>query len=140
MPDIIVLTGNLNYTLTLDPSSWLFDDRKFELDRFFEEPHDLDYPPRTYKKRELLQADYTFAIPFKPFLENGEPDPEAEALVIETKNGEQHEVPLETAKKSILAFTKDGKFLMEDGPAHFYFGDGSNREYPVKEIAKLIIR
>lgn len=139
MPDIIVLTGNLNYTITLDPSSWLFDDRKFELNGYFEKPHDLDDPPRKYKKRELLKEDYTFAIPFKPFLENAGPKPESNTLVIETRNG-QHEIPLEEAKKSLFAFTKEGKFLNQDGPAHFYYGDGSNREEPITEITKLVVR
>lgn len=139
MPDIILLTGNLNYNLTLDPSSWLFDDRKFDLDQYFEEPHDLDHPPRKYKKRELLKENYTFGIPLKPFLENAQPKPEAETLVIETKNGNQHKISFEEAKSAVLGFSKEGKFLNEDGPAHFYFGDGSNRDNPVTEITKFVI-
>ncbi|HET7657395.1 MAG TPA: peptidyl-prolyl cis-trans isomerase [Bacillales bacterium] len=140
MPDIIVLTGNVNYTLTLDPSSWLFDDRKFELEPYFEEPHDLDNPPRKFNKRDLLLKDYTFAVPFKPFLENAEPKPESAKLIVETQSGETHELSMEQAKKGILAFTKAGKFLKEDGPAHFYLGDGSNRKQPIKEIAKLVVK
>lgn len=140
MPDIIVLTGNLDYTITLDPSAWLFDDRKFDLDQYFEEPHDLDNPPRKYKKRELLKEDYTFGVPLKPFLENASPKPEAEKLIIETKDGKQHEISIEKAKSAVLGFSKDGKFLNEDGPAHFYHGDGSNRENPVTDITKFIVR
>ncbi|HEX6922861.1 MAG TPA: peptidyl-prolyl cis-trans isomerase [Bacillales bacterium] len=139
MPDIILLTGNLNYNLTLDPSSWLFDDRKFDLDQYFKEPHDLDHPPKKYKKRDLLKENYTFGIPLKPFLENAQPKPEAETLVIETKNGDQHKVPFEEAKSAVLGFSKEGKFLNEDGPAHFYYGDGSNRNNPVTEITKFVV-
>lgn len=139
MPDIIVLTGNLNYTITLDPSSWLFDDRKFELDNYFAEPHNLDEPPRKFKKRELLKEEYTFAIPFKPFLENAQPKSDSKKLIIETEDGNQHEIALETAKKSFMAFTKEGKFLKEDGPAHFYYGDGSNRKTPITNITKFTV-
>ena len=140
VPDIILLTGNARYTITLDPSSWLFDDRKFDLDTYFEEPHDLDSPPRKYKKRDLLKEPYTFAVPLKPFLDNAEPLPDVVKLVIKTKDGKELDIPLETAKTGILSFTKDGKFLTEDGPAHFYYGDGSNKENPITDIAQLIVR
>jgi hypothetical protein len=140
VPDIILLTGNARYTITLDPSSWLFDDRKFDLDTYFKEPHGLDNPPRKYKKRELLKEAFTFAVPLKPFLENAEPAPEAVKLVIRTKKGDEYDISLETARTAILSFTKDGKFLTENGPAHFYYGDGSNRDHPITDIAQLIIR
>ncbi|HEX7066216.1 MAG TPA: peptidyl-prolyl cis-trans isomerase [Bacillales bacterium] len=139
LPDIILLTGNLDYTITLDPSAWLFDDRKFDLNQYFKEPHDLDNPPRKYKKRELLKEDYTFGVPLKPFLENASPKPEAEKLVIETKNGE-HEMSIKEAKNAVLGFSKNGKFLNEDGPAHLYYGNGSNQDNPITDITKIIVR
>lgn len=141
MPDIIVLTGNVDYTLTLDPSAWLFDDRKFELDKYFEEPHNLEMPPpRIFKKRDLLKDDYTFAVPFKPFLENAMPKDESKILVVETKKGDSYEFSLDQANEGIMAFTNEGRFLKDNGPAHFYLGDGSNREEPIKDIAKMIVK
>lgn len=140
MPDIILLTGNLDYTITLDASAMLFDDRKFDLTAYFANPHDLDHPPRKYNKRDLLNSDHSFAVPFKPFLENAQPKPDATAVLVEKKNGEQTEVPLEKAKTSILAFTENGKFLKEDGPVHFYYGDASNKDRPITDIAKFIVR
>mgnify|MGYP001051368502 CR=1 FL=1 len=32
---IVTITGNVKYPITLDPSVWIFDDRKFDLDQFF---------------------------------------------------------------------------------------------------------
>lgn len=141
MPDIIVLTGNVNYTLTLDPSAWLFDDRKFELNRYFEQPHALEEPPQKYKKRDLLKDnDFTFAVPFKPFLENAEPNSDSTKVIFETKSGGAREISMEQARTGILAFTSEGKFLKEDGPAHFYLSDGTNRNEPIKEITKLVVK
>lgn len=139
MPDIIPLTGNLGYTITLDPSSWLFDDRKVDLITYFNEPHDEKTTTPKIKKRDLLKNDYTLGIPFKPFLENAEPLPEASTVIIETRN-EEYNIPLEEARAGILAFSKEGKFLNEDGPAHFYYGDGSNKNEPITDIVKFTVR
>ncbi|HET7616120.1 MAG TPA: peptidyl-prolyl cis-trans isomerase [Bacillales bacterium] len=141
MPDIILLTGNVDYAITLDPGAWLFDDRKFDLNEYFEHPHELDEPPRKFKKRDLLKENrYSFAVPLKPYLLNAEPKAGAETVVIETKNGERHEIPFSAAESGILAFAKDGRFLTDNGPAHFYHGDGSNKDQPITEITKLIVR
>ena len=32
---IVTITGNVKYPITLDPSVWIFDDRKFDLEQFF---------------------------------------------------------------------------------------------------------
>ena len=33
----------------------------------------------------------------------------------------------------ILCFSNNGKPLKEDGPVHVYFGDGSNKQNPIKK-------
>jgi hypothetical protein len=167
MPDIIVLTGNLDYTITLDPSVWIFDDRKVDLTTYFEnnsnghanEPDNgaMDKPEgegwiiregssrppvkksvRKFRKDELLTG--TFGIPFKPFLENAQPKENAKTLSVETSDGQTHEIPLHDARQGILGFSNKGKFLTEDGPAHFYYNDGSNRDDPITHISKLTVR
>lgn len=35
MNDIIVLTGKVKFTITLDPGVWIFDDRKVDMDAYF---------------------------------------------------------------------------------------------------------
>src|SRR5699024_643410 len=110
--EIIQLTGNLTYTLTLDPSSWLFDDRKIDLDTYFSTPESKE-PHRKIKKKELLKHDYSLGIPLQPFLKNAELKPEAKTLIIET-GSKKHHIDLEEAQKAILAFSNKGKFLQGD--------------------------
>lgn len=86
---IVTITGNVKYSITLDPSVWIFDDRKFDLDQFFsdfrevkDEEDDLVIdrerqiregtvsPPtlkseKKYEKEKLL--DGTFGIKLEPF-------------------------------------------------------------------------
>lgn len=40
MESIITLTGNVAYSITLDPGVWIFDDRKVDLNTYFEESRD----------------------------------------------------------------------------------------------------
>lgn len=86
---IVTITGNVKYPITLDPSVWIFDDRKFDLEQFFshfgevqDEDDDLVIdrerqiregavsPPtlkseKKYEKEKLL--DGTFGIKLEPF-------------------------------------------------------------------------
>lgn len=166
MNDIIQITGKVKFSITLDPSVWIFDDRKEELSVYFnnkskteKKNEEEEYikvqskywereiaegsvsPPtlkteKKYEKEKLLTG--TFCIPLKPFLENAEPSEEAKHLIIETSEGEV-KVPLEEGKEMVLGFSKDGKPLKEDGPVHCYFGDGSNLNNPIKRVQAFII-
>src|SRR3954468_13650994 len=127
MEKIILLTGNVKYSITLGPTVWIFDDRKIDLTTYFTETFEHSdeleeytksvskhwdreimegaiYPPtlkteKKYEKERVLTG--TFGIPFKPFLLNSEPAPEAKSLVVHTTT-EEIEIPLETAYKLIL--------------------------------------
>ena len=35
MENIIIISGNVKYTITLDPSVWIFDDRRVDLTTYF---------------------------------------------------------------------------------------------------------
>ena len=37
MENIVDIKGKVKYKITLDPSVWIFDDRKADLDSFFEQ-------------------------------------------------------------------------------------------------------
>lgn len=157
MPDIILLTGKVNYTITLDPTSWIFDDRKVDLSTYFDNPVSDEEdekeeewlvrknslrPPvkkrkRKFSREELLSG--SFGVPLKPFLENAEVQEDAATISIETTEGKTYEIALDAAKKAILGFSKNGKFL-SDGPAHFYFGDGSNRQHPITGVKKIVVQ
>lgn len=159
-----MLEGKVNYKITLDPGVWIFDDRKVDLTTYFTtkqtEVDELEeytksvskhwdreiqegaiYPPTlktesTFKKQQILNG--TFGIPLRNFIKNAEPQEGASLLIIETKD-EEYEIPLEKAYDAILGFAKDGKPLRDDGPIHFYFGDGSNQISPIKNIFKFRI-
>ncbi|WP_160720238.1 peptidyl-prolyl cis-trans isomerase [Bacillus sp. USDA818B3_A] len=165
MENILTITGNVKYTITLDPSVWIFDDRRVDLTTYFslgnktsnaEEAYtkavskhwDREimegaiYPPtlkteKRFEKEKVLTG--TFGIPFKPFLLNSEPDQTAKTLVVHTTT-EEIEYPLEEAYQFILGYSKNGKPLNPDGPVHIYYGDGSNRENPVKNITGFTIK
>ncbi|QED47398.1 hypothetical protein [Cytobacillus dafuensis] len=165
MENIISISGNAKYSITLDPGVWIFDDRRVDLDSFFNtntaQVDELDeytksiskhwdreimegavFPPtlkteKKFEKEKVLTG--TFGIPLKPFLQNAEPDKSAETLTIVSDDGEEH-VPLSEARSFILGFSLKGKPLREDGPVHVYFGDGRNKDNPIKRVRAFIIK
>lgn len=159
MENIILLNGNVKYPITLDPGVWIFDDRRLDLTTYFKQERKITNELEEYTKevskhwdREIMEGAIfpktlksekrfekekvltgTFGIPFKPFLINAEPNSNAELLVIKSTDGEV-EVPLAIAYELILGFSDNGQPLKADGPAHCYFGDGSNQQNPIKNI------
>lgn len=163
MSDIVQMTGNVKYTITLDPSVWIFDDRKLPFDQCFNETKKNDnsleeytktvakqwekertegaaLPPVKQSKRrkdvyKILQESYV--MPFRPFIDNASPQNDVREVEILQKDGQITKISLSQAKRSLLLFAKKGKPLKEDGPLHLYFGDGSNRENPIKNIIEF---
>lgn len=159
MKDIISFKGKVKYPITIDPSVWIFDDRRIDLSAYFEKEHvQIDeeeeykksiskhwdreiregavFPPtlkteRKFEKEKVLTG--TFGMPLAPFIQNAEPDESANTLVIETDQDE-FSFSIEKAKEFILQFSINGKPLREDGPVYVIFGDGSNRENPIKNV------
>lgn len=164
MENIILIKGKVKYTITLDPSVWIFDDRKEDLTTYFQtervEKDALEeytksvskhwdreivegaiYPPTLKTEKKFLKEKLltgTYCIPFKPFLKNAEIHESAKVLSIITEDSEI-KLPIEKAKELVLGFSKDGKPLKEDGPLHCYFGDGSNFENPIKNVRAFIV-
>ncbi|MEW9501438.1 peptidyl-prolyl cis-trans isomerase [Jeotgalibacillus marinus] len=164
MNDTLPVTGLVRFKITLDPGVWIFDDRKVDLHTFFDENRivvdELEeytkavashfsreiqegaaFPPtlkteKKFEKQKILNG--TFGILLKPFIENAEPTPDATTLLIETKSG-PYSFPLEEAKTLILAFSKNGSPLNEDGPVHVLYNDGSNRLDPITNVQSFKI-
>jgi hypothetical protein len=164
MEYIIPIKGKVKYKITLDPGVWIFDDRKVDLNTYFQQAETADrqleeytkaiskhwdreimegavYPPTLkteskFQKEKLLNG--TFGIPFKPFLENSEPEADAKYVVIECGH-EEVKLSLEESYGLILGFAKEGKPLKEDGPIHAYYKDGSNLDHPIKNISGFTI-
>lgn len=159
MESIILIKEKVKFTITLDPSVWIFDERRKELDEFLKGINDnteseADYTKRISKEweRELTEGAVrpptlvtnasfndkkdisgTYCMPLKPFLKNAEPENDAQKLIIETQNDEVV-VPLEKGWEMLLGFAMDGKPLREDGPVYCYFADGSNKDHPIKKV------
>ncbi|WP_243290838.1 peptidyl-prolyl cis-trans isomerase [Bacillus sp. FJAT-47783] len=164
MKGIIPVKGKVKYTITLDPGVWIFDDRRIDLDTYFDlheqsEDEELAYientakhwereiregavfPPtlkteRKFEKEKILTG--SFGMNLAPFLQNASPTEDASKVIFQTTSGNV-EVPMEKAKQAILAFSLNGKPLKEDGPVHVYYQDGSNRKDPIKNVEAIVV-
>ncbi|WP_203332512.1 peptidyl-prolyl cis-trans isomerase [Planococcus beigongshangi] len=165
MEFIIQFKGNVKFKLTLDPTVWIFDDRKLDLEKYFTEKRierdELEeykrgmgehwsreimegatVPPtlnseKTYKKQEKKEMlTGTFGILFRPFLENAEPYDNAETVVFETAHGE-FSFSFEEAKELVFKFSDKGQPLREDGPVHILLPDGSNVDNPITDVTAI---
>lgn len=165
MEFIMQFKGDVKFKLTLDPTVWIFDDRKLDLLKYFTEQHvDRDeledykrgmgehwsreimegatVPPtlnseKTYKRQEKQEMlTGTFGILFKPFIENAEPFDTATTVIFETSDGE-FAFPLEASKDLVLKFSHQGQPLREDGPVHVLLPDGSNQEDPITNVTAI---
>lgn len=160
---IIPIIGNVTYSITLDPTVWIFDDRKILLEDAFKEHTDHDEetdelekaserynkevfqiakPPvnrsiKKFEREKILKSSYV--MPLDDFINNAEVKPDASEVTLELDNDEVT-ISLKELKNSYFLFAIDGKPLKEDGPVHLYYKNGSNKENPIKSIKKLIIK
>ncbi len=165
MDFVLELKGKVKYILTIDPGVFIFDDRKFDLNKYFDEKEKVESEEEKYLKavsshwdKEIIEgsappekkpaskktlkekiATGTFGIGFAHFIKNAEPDKTASLIEIHTADG-MEEITLEDGLQSVLGFSLNGKPLKEDGPVHFYYGDGRNKENPLKNIRGFIIK
>lgn len=164
MVKTVALTGQFKHPLTLDPSVWIFDDRKIDLTTYFdndnlEEENEIErytknvsahwdreltegamFPPinksvKHFEKEKILQG--TYGMKLQPFIHNAELLEGVTTCMLKTENGKAYEITKEQLLEGIVQFSKDGKPLSADGPVYFYFGDGSNKEEPIKNIIEI---
>lgn len=164
MEFIIPIKGAVKFNITIDPTVWIFDDRRIDLDEFFsgmyEEKDELEeytkvtsahwsreimegatYPPtlkaeKKYERTKVLTS--TFGIELKQFILNAVPLENATKLVIETKE-EEYSFSLNELDTLLLKFSEKGKPLREDGPVHVLKKDGSNMQDPIKFVTAFRI-
>ncbi|WP_186577592.1 hypothetical protein [Aquibacillus kalidii] len=160
---IIQLAGKVKYPITLDPTVWIFDDRKIifddafgnnkaqidkedsELqqasDRFNRELYEVVKPPvnksiNRFEKEKILTN--TYVMPIVDFINTAEMETEANKVILETINGSAT-ITIDELTNCLLLFASNGKPIQDQGPVHLYFGDGSNKTNPIKGIKKIII-
>ncbi|MFS0751972.1 hypothetical protein [Oceanobacillus sp. 1P07AA] len=147
---IVMIKGNVHYPITLDPTVWIFDDRKIKLEEAFkieknkqDEYSGFQKPPvnRSISKmegEEFLKNSYI--MPLYDFISNAEPTREATTVKLITGTEDSFEtISVENLLNGYFLFSKNGKPLKEDGPVHFYYGDGSNQDNPIKNIKEIVI-
>ncbi|UCZ51868.1 peptidyl-prolyl cis-trans isomerase [Bacillus shivajii] len=159
---ILLIKGNVQHTITIDPGVWIFDDRKVDLDTYFsqdqlnhqnQELNDLGKAWDNHRqegtksfsngndvkmsRKEIKESSY--GIPLYPFLRNATPNEQASHILFKCKEGEDHKIVLEEAQEGILGFSHKGSPLVEDGPVHFYYRDGSNKDNPITSIEQIIV-
>lgn len=162
---IIRLIGNVKYPLTLDPTVWIFDDRKIPLEEAFttknkstvseeeewkktsqawdKEIYQQKIKPPVNKSISRMEGkkilEGTFVMPIKDFLSTAEPDFNAQTATLLNEDGLSVSITLNELEDSLLLFAKDGKPVREEGPVHLYFQDGSNKDQPIRGISKIEI-
>ncbi|CAM3088924.1 peptidyl-prolyl cis-trans isomerase [Filibacter tadaridae] len=165
METIIPIKGNVRHSITLDPTVWIFDDRRIDLDEYFTNGYVEKDPLEAYKKamgkhwsREIMEGSTfpptlkseetfedskeitgTYGISLSHFLKIADPLENAQTLFIETTDGNSHPFPLSEAKEFIFKFCDEGKPVLEDGPVHVYFKDGSNIDKPIRNVTAIRI-
>src|SRR5699024_10814496 len=130
---IVPITGKVTYSITMDPSVWIFDDRKILLDEAF--PSDSERteteedfqktermwtqevyqqkvkPPvnrsiKRFERDKILKSSYV--MPIKDFIRHAESKSNAEDATLITNN-ENINISLEDLENCYLLFAIDGK-------------------------------
>lgn len=163
MDTIIQIKGNVKFAITLDASTWIFDDRKLDLTTYFTtEKVAIDedekyveeagkfwsreimegavFPPtltteKKYTHKEMRTG--TFGMMLEPFIKNAEPNEDATEAVFIDEAGNEYSYPLEAAKQMIFKFSQDGKML-ENGPVYLLDANGENE--PIQAITTIEVR
>ncbi|GGB44840.1 hypothetical protein F3157_06865 [Virgibacillus dakarensis] len=160
---IIPITGNVNYPITLDPTVWIFDDRKILLEEAFSKRAETTVKEDEVEKaskrwdRAVFQSSKppvnpnisrkegekiltnSYVMPIRDFIDNAEWDANAEKAVLVTSSDEIT-ISLDLLRKCLLLFAIDGKIIKEDGPVYIFYPDGSNMDNPIKGLQKIIIK
>lgn len=144
MAEVIVMKGAVTFSITLDPSVWIFDDRKIDLRTYRGEEENQEADQQQYvqgtgaqwdrelkegaplptekrslvEERKALEGDWGMRL--APFIEHAQPQPEVTAVRIHRESKEPVTLSLSDAKRAILQFAKDGKPIREGGPALLY--------------------
>ncbi|WP_156290462.1 hypothetical protein [Oceanobacillus salinisoli] len=161
---IVPIVGNVSYSITLDPTVWIFDERKILLEDAFTEKKETGVKEDHLKQvaqrfnRDVVQQDKpktnkgitkkegeeilknSYVIPIHDFIKNAEiKDSAKNATFVTDDEKEGYTLPLKDLETGYLLFAKNGKPLKEDGPVHFLYKDGSNKDNPIKNIKKIVI-
>ncbi|ADC87853.1 hypothetical protein H6Y62_08610 [Staphylococcus lugdunensis] len=158
---MIQITGEVKYPITLDSTTWIFDDRKVSISDLeqgvFDGSKPIEFddnrewnrailegqtnPPTLnseikYKKRAVLED--SFVINMTPFFKNAEPHNNATMIRLIDKNQDAIDVPLDLLPYLFFQFAKDGKRLYEDNAVDsFVYIQNKGYDYQFKHITHI---
>ena len=143
---IIQIKGKVKFPITLDPSTWIFDDRKVTVEQLEqgqvsgEEPIDFKdnrewnrdileggtKPPtlnseKKFKKQQLLEG--TFVMNIETFIVNAQPSDDASIIRL-TSESATEDIQVSDLKHLFFQFSKDGKRLYDDGMVDAFLYNG----------------
>ncbi|MEJ7541151.1 hypothetical protein [Staphylococcus intermedius] len=157
---MIQIKGDVKFPITLDSTTWIFDDRKISLEDLekgiFEGQKPIEFddnrewnrailegqtnPPTLnseieYKKRAVLKG--SFAMNMTPFFKNAEPL--ENVTTIRLSNDEAHiDVPFDLLPYLFFQFAKDGKRLYQDnGVDSFVYTLDEGYAYVFKHVTHI---
>jgi hypothetical protein len=162
MSDVIVFKGAVTFPITLDPSVWIFDERKFDLSAYAGENDPSDQKNAKYlqgtgtqwdkelregaqlpserrslvEERKALEGDYGMRL--DPFITNAQPLPDVTHVRLHREDQEPVLLPIAEARRAILQFSKDGKPIRENGPVYLYMPETLlAKEAPIQGITAI---
>lgn len=133
---IIQIQGNVKFQISLDSTTWIFDDRKVTLDEALTSEGDTEEilfsddkewnrqiiegttkPPtlkseKKFKKQDLLEK--TFVMNLATFLEYAEPERGEDAMITFTHDDGTTLLPYNERDRYFAQFSKEGKRMYED--------------------------
>lgn len=60
MSDIIQIKGNVKFPITLDPGVWIFDDRRIDLNTYFDQGRKEENIEEDYVKKQQINGNGRF--------------------------------------------------------------------------------
>ncbi|HDG9452894.1 TPA: hypothetical protein PBX22_000049 [Staphylococcus aureus] len=157
---MIQIKGAVKFPITLDSTTWIFDDRKVSIEDLekgvfdgskpidFEDYHEWNRailegqtnPPTLnseikYKKRAMLEG--SFVINMTPFFKHCEPHDSA--TTIRLSNEHDHlDIPIDLLPYLFFQFAKDGKRLYSDnGVDSFIYNQEDGYSYRINHVTHI---
>lgn len=157
---MIQIKGAVKFPITLDSSTWIFDDRKVRIEDLKQGVFDGEKPikfednrewnrailegqtnPPTlnseieYKKRAVLEG--SFAINMTPFFKNAEPHDYASIIRLSNENN-HIDIPFNLLPYLFFQFSKEGKRLYKnDAVDSFVYQKETGVEYPFEYVTHI---
>lgn len=157
---MIQIKGLVKFPITLDSTTWIFDDRKITVSDLengvfegkkpikFEDNREWNRailegqtnPPTLnseieYQKRAVLKD--SFVINMTPFFKNAEPYPEVKTIRL-SNSDEAIEIPFHLLPYLFFQFAKDGKRLYEDdGVDSFVYIPNEGYQYQFSHVMHI---